>query len=235
MPDHEARSAHSSFIVLAARLLEGSAERSAARLGSRRSDGDASRSGSRRPHPHADGEGRRSRAAGPDRAHARHPRRAARRSIARRRSRPSAEAQLRLVQAGARVEDVRQAQSQIETARAEVGGREIRARRRRAGSGPLRHAAQEQLRIAQATRRCGDAAGCGERSRGADREPREDRGRSAREAQRRRPAGGNRRGARPRQRRQPRRSHRSKKDSPTRPCNRRSPASSPRSSSKSAK
>ncbi|HUQ88274.1 MAG TPA: biotin/lipoyl-binding protein, partial [Vicinamibacterales bacterium] len=33
----------------------------------------------------------------------------------------AAEAQLRLVQAGARVEDVRQAQSQIETARAEVG------------------------------------------------------------------------------------------------------------------
>jgi HlyD family secretion protein len=34
----------------------------------------------------------------------------------------AAEAQLRLVQAGARVEDVRQAQSQIETARAEVAG-----------------------------------------------------------------------------------------------------------------
>jgi HlyD family secretion protein len=33
----------------------------------------------------------------------------------------AAEAQLRLVQAGARVEDIRQAQSQIETARAEVG------------------------------------------------------------------------------------------------------------------
>ena len=32
----------------------------------------------------------------------------------------AAEAQLRLVQAGARVEDIRQAQSQIETARAEV-------------------------------------------------------------------------------------------------------------------
>ena len=70
----------------------------------------------------------------------------------------AAEAQLRLVQAGARSEDIRQAQSQIDTARADVGRRKSGAAGRRTGPRPLRNAAQEQLGLAQAARRCGDEA-----------------------------------------------------------------------------
>ncbi len=70
----------------------------------------------------------------------------------------AAEAQLRLVQAGSRVEDIRQAQAQVETARSEVSAARSELQCRRAGSRALRHAAQEQLGLAQAARRCGDEA-----------------------------------------------------------------------------
>ena len=83
--------------------------------------------------------------------------------------RAQAEAKLRLVLAGARAEDIRQAESQVAAARAEVSRRASRARRRRAGPRPVRDAARQQLRLAQAARRCGDEARRGEGARVAAR------------------------------------------------------------------
>ena len=100
-------------------------------------------------------------------------------------------------------------------------GRARRAGRRRAGPRALRGAARHQLRLAQAARRCGDAAG---RGAGARRRPRESRVRAARggrrAAARRRAARGNRR--RPRAASPPwtRRSPRSRRRSPTPPSTR---------------
>ena len=85
---------------------------------------------------------------------------------AREAERPQAEAQLRLVQAGARPEDVRQARGAGRQRRApKCRRRRPSCSRRRAGPRALRDAAQEQLGLAQAARRCGDAARRGERPR----------------------------------------------------------------------
>ncbi len=76
-------------------------------------------------------------------------------------------------------EDIRQAESQIAAARADVSAARAELAGGRAGPRALRDAAQEQLRLAEAARRCGDEAGRGERPRGCRGEPREVRGRDA--------------------------------------------------------
>ena len=126
----------------------------------------------------------------------------------------AAEAQLRLVQAGARVEDIRQAESQIDTARADVAAAAIGARRRRTGPRALRHPAQEQLGLAQAARRCGDDDGMWRGT--ASRQP-QSRVRTAeegaRQASRRRASRRDRCRTRPRERRRRRRSRHSRRAS----------------------
>ncbi len=79
--------------------------------------------------------------------------------------RDQADAQLRLLLAGARPEDIRQAEAQRATAEAEVRAVETELGRRASRRGPLRSAPRVQLGLAQAAGRCGDAAGCGEGTR----------------------------------------------------------------------
>ena len=78
--------------------------------------------------------------------------------------RPSAtrpQAQLALLRAGSRPEDIRQAAAQVRVGAGGRAGRAGGARRGRRRSRALRGAARSQRRLAQAARRCGDAAGGG--------------------------------------------------------------------------
>ena len=79
--------------------------------------------------------------------------------------RNQAEAQLRLLQAGSRPEDIRQAEAQMASAAADVIGRAGRLRRGGNRSSTIRAAAPEQLRITKAARRRRDAPRPRERSR----------------------------------------------------------------------
>ena len=67
----------------------------------------------------------------------------------------------RLLQAGSRQEDIRQAASQFAVVASGRQGRAGRARRRLGRCRSLRVAPARQRRLGQAARRCGDAAGCG--------------------------------------------------------------------------
>ncbi len=122
--------------------------------------------------------------------------------------RDQADAQLRLLLAGARVEDIRQAEAQVATAEADVARGGLGAHRRAGRRRSVRGAARVQLRLAQAARRCGDAARCGEGARAGRSRPR-----ARRRRRRDAPAGrlaprGDRRRARARRRRPTRRSRR---------------------------
>ncbi len=214
-------------------LRERSAERSAARLGTRRGHRNAARAGSRRPHPHADREGRRSRAAGTDRAHARHPRRAAG-------DRPREGGAGRRRGAAAARAGGRAGRGHPAGAIADRNGPRRSRRPRDPNSMPPNRISSASTRCSRTTPARASSAtmrrrgGMWRRIACRRGEPGEVRGRNAREL---RPAPGRRKSKR-RARVSPssaRRSPRSKKDSPTPPCSRRSPASSPRSSSKSAK
>ena len=65
-----------------------------------------------------------------------------------------ADAQLRLLQAGSRAEDVRQAEAQVDAARAEIAAIDAEIRKPPSSTSTLRVAAQRQCRLAKATRRC---------------------------------------------------------------------------------
>ena len=137
--------------------------------------------------------------------------------------RAAADAQLRLLQAGSRPEDIRQAEAQAMAAASEVTAAQSRPRVRREGPSALRAAVAEQLRLAEAAGRCRDAKRCGERSRGVGAGARRCGARSGGQAESGRPPRRNRRRARawpPPMRRSPR----SKRTRRTRPFSRQSTA-----------
>ena len=79
--------------------------------------------------------------------------------------RDQAAAQLRLLEAGARPEDVRQARAQVESAQADLAGRRSGTAVGRGRSPAVRSSARLERRLAQAARRCGDEACRGSRAR----------------------------------------------------------------------
>ena len=78
--------------------------------------------------------------------------------------RAQADAQLRLLQAGARVEDVRQAEAQVVGQRGGRGGRPADLGAAETDLQRFEQAPPEQFRIAKTARRCRNAEGRGERS-----------------------------------------------------------------------
>ena len=124
-----------------------------ARLGPRRSHRRASRARSRRPHRAPHGQGRRSRRG----RHARPaPRRARHRAGHRARARRAAARPKRScgsLRAGSRPEDIRQAEAQAQAARDDVQAARAELDGGRSRSAALRGAARRQRRLAQAARR----------------------------------------------------------------------------------
>ena len=79
--------------------------------------------------------------------------------------RSQADAQLRLLQAGARGEDIRQAEAQVAAAAADVAAAQADLAAAETDLQRFEKLLAEQLRLAEAARRCGDETGHGERSR----------------------------------------------------------------------
>jgi multidrug efflux pump subunit AcrA (membrane-fusion protein) len=102
----------------------------------------------------------------------------------------AADAQLRLLLAGARAEDIRQAEAQLAAAEAEL------AASKQELTSAERDLVRFELGRRKAARRCGDAAGCGAGPGERGRAARAGRGRIRRPAQGRRAARGDRRRAR---------------------------------------
>ena len=78
--------------------------------------------------------------------------------------RAAAPAQLRLLEAGARVEDVRQAEAQVDAATSEIAAIDVEIEQRADRPRPLRGAAQGQRRVAEAARRRQGPRGSGARA-----------------------------------------------------------------------